>query len=49
MAKVRSKSKIVAFTLIVSTPAHFDLKEHLISVSIDLEDDDLLFEVKILR
>ena len=49
MAKVRSKSKIVAFTVIVSTPAQFDLKDHLTGVSSDLEDDNLLFEVKSLR
>ena len=41
MAKVRSKSKIVMFTLIVSTPANFDLKDPLTGVSIDLEDDDV--------
>ena len=46
MAKARSNSKIVTFTLIVSGPAKFDLKDHLTKVSIDLEDDDLLFEVK---
>ena len=49
MAKVRSKSKIVAFTVIVSTSVQFDLKDHLTGVSIDLEDDDLLFEAKSLR
>ena len=39
----------MTFTLIVSIPAHFDLKEHLTGVFINLEDDDLLFEVKSLR
>ena len=49
MAKVRSKHKIVACMVIVSTPAEFDLKGHLTGVSIDLEDDNLLFEVKSLK
>ena len=49
MAKVRNKYKIVVFTVIVSTPAEFDLKGHLTGVSNDLEDDDLLFEVKSLK
>ena len=49
MAKVRSKSKIVKFTVIVSTKEKFDLKDHLTGVSIDLEDDDLDFEVKSLK
>ena len=49
MTKVRIKSKIVTFTLIVSTPANFDLKDHLTGVSINLEDDDLNFEEKSLK
>ena len=49
MAKVRSKSKIVKFTVIVSTQANFDLKDHLTGVYIDLEDDDLNFEEKSLK
>ena len=49
MAKVRSKSKIVEFTAIVSTPANFDLQDHLTGVSIDLEDDDMNFEEKSLK
>ena len=49
IAKVRSKSKNMASTVIVSTPARFNLKEHLTGVFIDLEDDNLLFEVKSLR
>ena len=49
MSKVKSKSKNVTFTLSVSTPAQFDLKEHLTGVSIDLEGDNLLFEAKSLK
>ena len=36
MARVRSNHKMVSFTSIVSTPAKFDLKSHLIGVSINL-------------
>ena len=46
MAKVRSKSKVISFTTIISTPAKFNLRGHLAGVSIDLEDDDLSFEIK---
>ena len=49
MTKVRTKSKIFTFTLIVSTPANFDLKDHLTGVSIDLKNDDLNFEEKNLK
>ena len=49
MEKVRSKSKIVEFTVIVLTPANFDLQDHLTGVSIDLEDDDLNLEEKSLK
>ena len=49
MARVRSKHKMVSFTTIVLTPAKFDMKGHLTGVSIDLEDDNLLFEVKNLK
>ena len=36
MARVRFKHKMVSFTVIVFTPAKFDLKGHLIGVSINL-------------
>ena len=46
MAKVKSKSRKINFTAIVSTPVGFNMKSHLAGVSIDLEDEDLSFEVK---
>ena len=46
MAKVKSKSRKISFTTIVSTPAGFNMEGHLAGVPIYLKDEDLSFEVK---